>query len=265
MESITHTNAILQSPSQSPQELAVPFFLTYFTDIGRSVESTRGFLEFVRPVLSTENPSSALHAAVNAVALKVWTMIGHNHISDSLSTLSIHRGITRLRQAINDPRERAEDATVLAALMLQIHDTLSAVSGQAKAHGMHRDGALALLSQRNVRFHGSEYHAYLVGNLLHSRVSRSVRTGDALSSIELEWLKNQVMPVLPTNPSSTLDIIGVDIAALQHDLYSIVFTMCTPLKTARPTGEGSKAGSSAGEVDRKHPAPLVPEKTAQQE
>lgn len=194
------------------------------------MESTRGFLEFVRPVLASENPSSALSAAVNAVAVKVWTTIGHNHVSDSLPTHLLGQALVRLRQAINDPEERARDATVLAALVLQMHDTLSAVSGQAKAHGTHRDGALALLLQRDDASHGSKYHPYLVGNLLHSRVSLSVRTSKALSSIELKWLKNQVIPVLPMNPSSLLDIIGVSIAGLQHDFCDPSLTLC-----ARPS------------------------------
>lgn len=229
-KTVQNTSTILPNPSHSPQDLAVPFFLTYVTDIGRSVESTRGFMEFVRPVLASENPGSALFTAVNAVAVKVWTMIGHNHVSDSLSTHLLCHALVRLLQATNNPEERARDATVLAALVLQMHDTLSAVSGQAKAHGMHRDGALALLSQRDYSSHGSKYHAYLVGNLLHSRVSRSVRTSDALSSIELEWLKTEVIPILPMNPSSLLDIIGVSIASLQRNFCDPSSLLC-----ARPS------------------------------
>lgn len=215
---IPNTHTIPPFPSQSPQDLAVPFFLTYVTDVGRSVGSTRGFLEFVRPVLASESPSSALFAAVNTVAAKIWTMMGHNHLSDALPTHLLDQALVRLRKAINDPEERARDATVLAALVLQMHDTLSAVSGQAKAHGVHRDGALALLSQRDDESHSSKYHGYLVGNLLHSRVSLSVRTSNTLSSTELKWFKTQVIPLLHLNPSSLLDIIGIDISGLQHDI-----------------------------------------------
>lgn len=227
---IPNTNTIPPFPSHSPQDLAVPFFLTYITDVGRSMESTRGFLEFVRPVLASEPPSSALSAAVNAVAVKVWTMIGYNHVCDSLPTQLLCQALVLLRQATNDPEERARDATVLAALVLQMHDTLSAVSGQSKAHGMHRDGALALLLQRDDSSHGSKYHAYLVGNLLHSRVSRAVRTSNALPSTELRWVKSQVIPVLPMNPSSLLDMIGVSIASIQHDFCDPSLTLC-----ARPS------------------------------
>lgn len=229
-ETTTKTNKIPPFPSHSTQDLAVPFFLTYVTDIGRSVESTRGFLEFIRPVLASESPSSALSAAVNAMAVKVWGMIGHNHVSESMSTRFLCQALVRLRQATNNPEERERDATVLAALVLQMHDTLSAVSGRAKAHGTHRDGALALLTQREDGSHCSKYHAYLVGNLLHSRVSRSVRARKALSSIELQWLETQVIPVLPNNPSSLLDIIGVSIASLQQDFCDTSLTTC-----ARPS------------------------------
>lgn len=229
-ETMTKTNTVPPFPSHSPQDLAVPFFLTYVTDIGRSVESTRGFLEFVRPVLASESPSSALSAAVNAMAVKVWAMIGHNHVSESMSTRLLCQALVRLRQATNDPEERERDATVLAALVLQMHDTLSAVSGRVKAHGTHRDGALALLTQRDESSHGAKYHPYLVGNLLHSRVSRSVRARNALSSIELQWLETQVVPVLPINPSSQLDVIGVSIASLQHDFCDPSLT-----KFARPS------------------------------
>lgn len=225
-KTISSTNTILPFPSHSTQDLAVQFFLTYVTDVGRSLESTRGFLEFVRPVLVAENPSSALFAAVNAVAVKVWTTIGHKHFSHSLPIRLFGQAVVRLRQDISNPEERARDATVLAALVLQMHDTLSAVSGQAKAHGTHRDGALALLFERNGSFNGSKYHAHLVGNLLHSRVSFAVRTSNALSSNELKWLKTQVIPVLPVTPSSLLDIIGVSIAGLQYDLCDPSLTLC---------------------------------------
>lgn len=218
-ETMPNTNTILPSLSHSPQDLAVPFFLTYVTDVGRSLESTRGFLEFVRPVLASEKPSSALFAAVNAVAVKVWTTIGYKNVPESLPTQLLCQALMRLRQATHDLEERTRDATVLAALVLQMHDTLSAVAGQAKALGTHRHGAFALLLQRDDSTHGSKFHAHLVGNLLHARVSRSVRTSNALSSTELRWLETQVMPVLSMNQSSILDVIGVDIAGLQHDFW----------------------------------------------
>lgn len=104
---------------------------------------------------------------------------------------------------------------MLAALVLQLHDTLSAVFGQNTAHSTHRDGALALLIQRGGDSKDSKLYFSLLGNLLHYKVSLCVREARSLPVNELEWLETQVVPIVPFNPSSLLDIIGVSIARLQ--------------------------------------------------
>ncbi|RKL02243.1 hypothetical protein BFJ68_g2013 [Fusarium oxysporum] len=207
---------IIRLPSDHPQDLAVPFFLTYVTDVGRSLESTRGFLEFVRPALASERYDSALNTAVTATSIKIWSMIGKIPSSSPLPYQLLVKALKRLHQATEEPMERGRDETVLAALVLQMHDTLSAVSGQTRAHGAHREGALTLLLQRENCFKNSKYYAHLVGNLLHSRVSVSVRNRMRLPTKDLEWIETEVAPILPGNPSSALDMIGVSIADLQH-------------------------------------------------
>ncbi|EXL41196.1 hypothetical protein FOCG_16559 [Fusarium oxysporum f. sp. radicis-lycopersici 26381] len=207
---------IIRLPSDHPQDLAVPFFLTYVTDVGRSLESTRGFLEFVRPALASERHDSALNTAVTATSIKIWSMIGKIPSSSPLPYQLLVKALKRLHQATEEPMERGRDETVLAALVLQMHDTLSAVSGQTRAHGAHREGALTLLLQRENCFKNSKYYAHLVGNLLHSRVSVSVRNRMRLPTKDLEWIETEVAPILPGNPSSALDMIGVSIADLQH-------------------------------------------------
>ncbi|KAF5543863.1 transcriptional regulatory moc3 [Fusarium napiforme] len=212
---------IIRLPSDHPQDLAVPFFLTYVTDVGRSLESTRGFLEFVRPALASERHDSALSTAVTATSIKIWSMIGKLPSSSPLPYQLLVKALKQLHQATDEPVERGRDETVLAALVLQMHDTLSAVSGQARAHGAHREGALTLLLQREDCFKNSKYYAHLVGNLLHSRVSVSVRNRTRLPTKDLEWIETEVAPILPSNPSSSLDMIGIFVADLQHAFHDI--------------------------------------------
>ncbi|KAF5541504.1 transcriptional regulatory moc3 [Fusarium phyllophilum] len=212
---------IIRLPSDHPQDLAVPFFLTYVTDVGRSLESTRGFLEFVRPALTSERNDSALSTAVAATSIKIWSMIGKLSPSSPLPYQLLVKALKRLHQATEGTVERGRDETVLAALVLQMHDTLSAVSGQARAHGAHREGALTLLLQREDCFKNSKYYAHLVGNLLHSRVSVAVRNRTRLPTKDLDWIETEVAPILPSNPSSSLDRIGVSIAGLQHAFRDI--------------------------------------------
>lgn len=209
--------AIPSSPSIHQQDVAVSFFLTYCTLVGRSLESTRGFLEFVCPVLSTQASDSALVAAVTASATKLWTRLNHGRgVSASLQTRLLQRAVSRLQTAITHPEERHQDATVLATLVLQTYDTLAAVFSHDRARGRHREGALALLLQRDRKAQDSKYHAYFLANLLHSRVSFCVRESSPVPLDQIEWLETQVIPNLPINPSSLLDLIGISIANLQH-------------------------------------------------
>ncbi|KAJ3547840.1 hypothetical protein NM208_g1309 [Fusarium decemcellulare] len=211
--------SILPSLQPHQQDLAVSFFLNYVTNIGRSLESTRGFLEFVRPALATQRHDSALFAAVNAAASKLWMILGY-YGSSASQPIKLHsKALVRLQKAVQDPEERRHDATVLAALMLQVYDTLSAISGQHRAHGTHRDGALALLLQRGDDGSDSKYHANLVGNLLHSKVSLCVRERRPLPSSDRGWLKSQALAIEPVNPSCLLDHIGIAVADLQHTFH----------------------------------------------
>lgn len=208
--------AMLSSPSIIQQDLALSFFLTYVTGIGRNLESTRGFIEFVRPALASEHHNSALFAAVNAVATLLWVLLGHSSPSISRPTHLLNKALLRLQKAIGDPEDRGRDATVLAALVLQAYETISAVLGQHRADGTHRDGALALLLHRGPDAGGSKYHGSLLGNILHAKVSLCVREKRPFPVHWVEWVQTKVIPQVPVNPSYLLDVIGISVANLQH-------------------------------------------------
>lgn len=206
---------IAQGPQPHQQDLAVAFFLKYVTTIGRSRQSTRGFLEFVCPVLAMESAGSALSTAVNVAAIRLWTVLRPQSVSASDSTRLHGQAVARLRKATQDSLERESDATVLACLVLQWDETLAAIHGQNKAHGLHRDGALALLSARDHESRNSCYYGDLMSNLVHSKISRCIRDRSAFDESELSWLKTRAIPALLPSPGSQLDIIGMSITELQ--------------------------------------------------
>jgi Fungal Zn(2)-Cys(6) binuclear cluster domain/Fungal specific transcription factor domain len=216
--SSSHDYVIFLSPPHVQQDLAVSFFLTYVTDIGRNMESTRGFMELVRPVIAAEHHNSALFAAVNAVAALVWARLGNPSVSTTRLTQLLNQALMRLQKAIRDPEERGRDATVLAALVLQAYATISAVLGQHRADGTHRDGALALLLHRGNDAGRSKYHGSLLGNILHAKVSLCVREKRPFPVHGFEWVQTNAIPHLPINPSSLLDVIGISVANLQYQL-----------------------------------------------
>ncbi|PTD08729.1 hypothetical protein FCULG_00011189 [Fusarium culmorum] len=193
--------------------MAVSFFLTYVTDVGRNMESTRGFLELVQPVLATESRDSALFVAVKATSIKLWALLRPSDVADSLPIKLYNQALEKLQCAVNSPKEQGKGATVIAALMLQQHDTLAAIFGHNKSNTTHRNGALALLTQDSMR--RFRYHGHLLGNHFHCKISFCVRHKVPLTQDELEWLYSEVIPALPNNCSYTLDIIGISVSRLQ--------------------------------------------------
>ncbi|KAL4727985.1 hypothetical protein ACLX1H_004692 [Fusarium chlamydosporum] len=179
------------------------------------MESTRGFLELVRPVLANESVDSALYAAVNATSIKLWALLRPYDVADSLPIKMYNQALGRLQQAVHSHEERGKDATVIAALMLQQHDTLAAIFGHNTSNTTHRKGAFALLTQESIKRAGSKYHGHLLGNILHSKVSFCVRHKVPLTASEINWFQRTVVPALPNSPSYILDIIGVSVSKLQ--------------------------------------------------
>lgn len=209
--------AILSSPLPAKQDLAISFFLTYTADIGRGEGSTRGFMDFVRSALVTERHDSALYTAVSAVSAKIWAILDPSRTSLSLPGQLLGHALVRLQTALQDSRQRGRDETILAALVLQLYETFSAVFGQYSVREIHRHGATTLLLRRAASSNPSKFHGNLLANLLHSKVSLCIRKKIPFTADELEWLESSVVPALPVNPSSLLDLIGVSIASLQHD------------------------------------------------
>ncbi|KAL6914856.1 hypothetical protein FSHL1_012531 [Fusarium sambucinum] len=202
-------------PSLLPkqQDMAVSFFLTYVTDVGRNMESTRGFLELVRPVLATESQDSALSTAVKATSIKLWALLRPSDVTDSLPIKLYNQALGKLQRAVHSPEKQGKDATVIAALMLQQHDTLAAIFGHNKSNTTHRKGALALLTQQGMG--RTRNHGHLLGNHFHCRISSCVRHNAPLAQDELEWFYSKVIPALPNNCSYMLDIIGLSVSKLQ--------------------------------------------------
>jgi hypothetical protein len=211
---------IVVAPAPHQRDLAVSFFLGYLNIAGRSLESSRGFLEYINPILANEKPDSVLAAAVDAASTTLWAQLRHESIPEAEQHQLSHRAVVRLQNAISGAEHQSHNATVAAALVLQLHDTLSALFTQQRATGIHRSGALALLAQR-IDMKNTKYETELLANLLHYKVSLCVRTWKALPPHEIEWLKNEVIPILPARPSSHLDLIGVSVASLQHSFTQL--------------------------------------------
>jgi hypothetical protein len=182
--------------------------------MGRSMESNRGLFEFLPSILSAERHDSALSLAIAAAATKNWRLWCGGGVNVGDEPLS--KALARLQKAIADPSERTSRGTILAALLLQFYENMSAVFSRRKANRTHRDGALAILSQQTLDDINSLYRGHILGYFLHTEVSLCIIEKRPFPVSATTWLESGAAATIPVYPSSILDTIGVSVANLQY-------------------------------------------------
>ncbi|CAH0022276.1 unnamed protein product [Clonostachys rhizophaga] len=205
------------SLSDNEKRNAMSLFVTYVLVLGRSLESSRGLLELLTPALALEVDDSPLSLSLHAAAIQLWCLINSRSFSSSDKILT--QAYSRLRTAIQDPLQRSCESTVLAALLLQRYERFSAVWNQHEQCHVHRNGALALLRQQKLDGIHSKHRGYLISQLFHIEVNICISKKIPFQASEISWLTHQDLSILPSNPSTALDIIGASIANHQHKFY----------------------------------------------
>ncbi|KAF7555256.1 hypothetical protein G7Z17_g2269 [Cylindrodendrum hubeiense] len=216
-------------PALSPvqREVALAFFLNHFATTGRDFESSRGFFEVLRPVVAKEHPSSAISTAVTAIATRLHTLWRDGaKTSPSAHCLETHSlALRRLQQSLNNHKELTSQTTVLAALVLQFYENISATWNRTRPAVTHYDGAVSLLlSQSPDAKSNPVYSGHLLSYILHNEVSSALREQRPVAPRIRSWINGDNIPL---NPSSTLDLIGISIANVQ-DRFSRLMDMDHP-------------------------------------
>ncbi|KAH7141522.1 hypothetical protein B0J13DRAFT_637253 [Dactylonectria estremocensis] len=204
-------------PALSPvqRDVALAFFLGHFATTGRDFESARGFFEVLSPVVAKEAPSSAISTAVTAIATRMHTLWRDGATaSPSTNCLQTHSlALKRLQQALKDHKELTSQTTVLAALVLQFYENISAAWKRRRPASTHHEGAVALLmSQLSTNKSHAGYGGHLLAYILHNEVSSALSEQRPVPSRIRSWINDDKIPL---NPSTTLDIIGISIANVQ--------------------------------------------------
>ncbi|VUC27897.1 unnamed protein product [Clonostachys rosea] len=207
----------IQSLSGDDKRNAMSLFVAYVLVLGRSFESSRGLLELLTPALALEAYDSPLSLSLHAAAIQLWCLI--NSTSFASSDRILTQAYSSLRAAIQDPLQRSCESTVLAALLLQRYERFSAVWNQHEQCHVHRNGALALLRQQKLDGINSRHRGYLISQLFHIEVNICISKKIPFQASEITWLSDQDLSILPSNPSTALDVLGSSIANHQHKFY----------------------------------------------
>ncbi|TPX12297.1 uncharacterized protein E0L32_006944 [Thyridium curvatum] len=199
-----------------PENDAVSFFLGDCLG-GRSFDSSHGLFEVIMPLLNSEPKDSALSTAVASVASKYFVLWTEGPKAFLLPDKSLNHSLARLRAAIQDPAQRSQPSTILAALILHWYENVSSVFGGRKVLRHHYNGALSLLPVAEYmpeQTTAGSWTGYMARYLIHLEVSLALREGRPLSERTLAQAKARHATVMP-NPSSILDDLGADIADLR--------------------------------------------------
>lgn len=201
---------------------AVSFFLGYYANMGRDIESARGFFEILVPVYISQPQNSALSLAVSAVASRVLSIWRYGPDSFQSPQETYTQAIMSLRSALQDHVERSNPATLLAVLALHLYENIAAIYGLNSATRIHLDGAVTLLAFANVHHVNDMIGTYIQRYILHTEVSSAMRQTRSLRSIAYTGMGSKNLAGAPDNPSSALDAIGASVAELQANYMQAV-------------------------------------------
>ncbi|KAF5696474.1 hypothetical protein FMUND_15680 [Fusarium mundagurra] len=208
--------------SPSDESFAVCFFLTSVAGLGRSFNSTQGFLEPLFPAVAKEHPDSVLSTVLTAVSTKLWSLWKTPTNTYRTPHPPFTRALICLQAALNDPLERAKDSTVLSAILMHFYESLAARSTHQHTMRAHQDGARALLEHGAGSVPESDCRAYLRSYLRHCDVSNYMELQlDETSSLDV-WFDEGRNYSMPASPNAVLDMIGLSIADLQKRLSTIM-------------------------------------------
>ncbi|KAF5604224.1 hypothetical protein FPCIR_973 [Fusarium pseudocircinatum] len=214
--------AIPATISPSDESFAVSFFLTSIASLGRSFNSTQGFLEPLFPTVAKEHPDSVLSTVLTAVSTKLWSLWKSPTNTYRTPHPPFTRALSRLQAALNDPLERVDDSTVLSAILMHFYESIAARSMHQHTIRAHQDGARALLNHGTGSVPDSDCRAYLRGYLRHCDVSNYMELQlDDTSSLDV-WFDAGWDYSMPASPNAVLDMIGLSIAGLQKRLSTFM-------------------------------------------
>lgn len=218
------SNAV-QAPA--PRALAEPdnavsFFLGCYANMGRDIESARGFFEVLVPVYCSQPQNSALSLAVSATASRILSIWRCGLDSFQSPRETYIQAIASLRNALQDRVERSNPATLLAVLALHLYENIAAVYGLNSATRIHLDGAMSLLPFSSEHEVNNMIGAYIRRYILHTEISSAMRMKRPLRNVAYTWLGSKDLIGAPDNSSFALDAIGVSVAELQANYMQAV-------------------------------------------
>jgi hypothetical protein len=202
--------------------IAVGFFLASIVSLGRSFDSSQGFLEPLYPIIAREGSNSLLSTVLTAVSTKIWSM-WRNPSTSAFHTphMPFTKALQRLQLALKNPSETSRDVTVLSIILMHFYESIASRALQQPTSRAHQDGARALLEHEADSVRDWDCRGYVKMYLRHCDVSTYLEFQPADTSSLDAWFETAGEDSMPASPNAILDLIGLSIASLQKRLDGI--------------------------------------------
>jgi hypothetical protein len=129
------------------EQLATHHFFANFVAVPHSTNS-RGFLDYVIPLVNLERQESHLKMAFSAASMAA---LANRPNSKSLLVQAEElyaKAIRLVNEALRDPAAQKTDQTLAAVLLLGLFETILSRRGAMTAWGSHIDGAVMIVKMR---------------------------------------------------------------------------------------------------------------------
>ncbi|KOS18148.1 Uncharacterized protein ESCO_002595 [Escovopsis weberi] len=141
-------NSLWRTPQLGVDDQAACFFISNYVLIPQQ-GSTRGFLEYVVPILTEGHVSAPFKQAFDACALA--TLANHLSLAADLEKRALQKytqALSLVSRALRNPESRLQDSTLAAVLLLGLFENVTAQQPAMFAWGSHIEGAVQLVEGR---------------------------------------------------------------------------------------------------------------------
>ncbi|CZR57607.1 related to negative acting factor [Phialocephala subalpina] len=202
------------------EEQAPCFFLTNY--VIQTREASRGYFDFIEPMLEKESPDSHLSLAFGAVAMASLAnrpnSRGRALYPQALSAYT--KALKAVNLALQNPALQKTDQTLAAILMLGFFETIASERSNAMAWYSHIDGAVQLVKMR-----GKKQLRTKVGNSLfvcvRAQMTTTCLSGSKAPLLGVDWWLGDQKP---DDAGSFVTRLNLRIAELRYEINAALST-----------------------------------------
>lgn len=202
------------------------WFLATHAAPALNLESCYGYLDFLQLLYQNSPRGSPLDHATTALAVFLQEAWSDLYPDSVRSREYLVRALKSINKALASPDESLKDETLVAVLLLDLHDSFSNTLQTRSPTGTHfTDGVMALIHHRGNRNYETEISKRLSIAVRHQVLSHANTHGFAVETASRIWSEaDGPAAELPQNKATDLDLLSLRLNALKVKLSNLFGT-----------------------------------------